>query len=131
MFITCSVTCLLVDGKRGKVTNAVKLHVGFLSFSWNHELKVLNEGHFQGILGHVFRNAPKCGLIYFVEHIPLIFPRIVPHHYHGVRPMGGKNRTYNVHVRKRRIWPLFCRYIQRFESECYNGQIFCIVFLLS
>ena len=51
VFFPCSVTCLLADGKKGQVSNAVRLHVGLLSFSWYHEFKVLNEGPFPAILG--------------------------------------------------------------------------------
>jgi hypothetical protein len=49
-FTTCSVTYLLADGCRCKVTDAVKLHVKRLSFSWDHEFKVLREGLFPAIL---------------------------------------------------------------------------------
>jgi hypothetical protein len=42
VFLPCSVTCLLAEGRKGQVSNAVKLHVGLLSFSWDHEFKVLN-----------------------------------------------------------------------------------------
>jgi hypothetical protein len=51
VFTPCSVMCLLADGWRGKVTNMVKLHVRLLSFSWDHEFKILNEGPFPAILG--------------------------------------------------------------------------------
>ena len=50
-FFLCTVTCLLTDGKTGQVSNAVRLHVGLLSFSWDHEFKVLNEGPFPAIMG--------------------------------------------------------------------------------
>jgi hypothetical protein len=45
------VTCLLADGQRCEVTDAVKLHVKLLSFSWDHEFKVLRGGPFPAILG--------------------------------------------------------------------------------
>jgi hypothetical protein len=41
----------LADGRKGKVTNVVKLYVGLLSFSWDQECKILNEGPFPAILG--------------------------------------------------------------------------------
>jgi hypothetical protein len=41
----------MADGNVGLVSNAVKLHVGLLSFSWDHEFKVLNDGPFAAILG--------------------------------------------------------------------------------
>lgn len=51
MFTPWSVMCLLADGRRGKVTNMVKIRVRLLSFSWDHEIKILNEGPFTAILG--------------------------------------------------------------------------------
>ena len=50
-FMPCSVTCLLTEGKMGEVSNAAKLHISLLSFSWDHEFKVLNDGPFPAILG--------------------------------------------------------------------------------
>jgi hypothetical protein len=41
----------LADGRRCEVTDAVKLHVKLLSFSWDHEFKMLKEGIFPAILG--------------------------------------------------------------------------------
>ena len=41
--------CLLADGRKGQVSNAVKLHAGLFSFSWDHEFNVLNEGPFPAI----------------------------------------------------------------------------------
>ena len=41
----------MADGQRCHVTNAVNLHAKLLSFSWNHEFKVLNGGPFPAILG--------------------------------------------------------------------------------
>jgi len=49
-FSSCSVSCLLADGQRCEVTNAVKLHVKLLSFSWDNEFKVLRGGSFPAIL---------------------------------------------------------------------------------
>jgi hypothetical protein len=51
VFTPCAVTCILADGKKGQVSNAAKLHVGLLSFNWDQEFKVLNEGPFPVILG--------------------------------------------------------------------------------
>jgi hypothetical protein len=48
---SCSVMCMLADGQRCEVTDAVKLHVKLLSFSWDHEFKVLGGGPFPAILG--------------------------------------------------------------------------------
>ena len=50
-FTQCSVECTLADGQRCHVTNAVNPHAKLLSFSWNHEFKVLNGGPFPAILG--------------------------------------------------------------------------------
>jgi hypothetical protein len=36
IFTSCSVTCILADGRKGHVTNAAMLHVGLLSFTWDH-----------------------------------------------------------------------------------------------
>jgi hypothetical protein len=59
VFTSCSVTCVLVDGKKVHVSNAAKLHVGLLSFTWDHEFKVLNEGPFPVILGLDFLNRSQ------------------------------------------------------------------------
>ena len=59
VFTSCSVTCLLADGQRCEVTGSVKLHVKLLSFSWDHELKVLRGGPFPAILGLDFWIVPK------------------------------------------------------------------------
>jgi hypothetical protein len=70
-------TCLLADERRCEVTEAVKLHVKLLSFSWDHDFKVLRGGPFPAILGlnflrrtkmvvdvasrkFIFRSAPSC-----------------------------------------------------------------------
>jgi len=50
-FLPCHVSCLLEDGTVGQVSNAVRLHVGLLSFSWDQEFKILNNGPFPAILG--------------------------------------------------------------------------------
>jgi len=50
-FLSCHVSCLLADGTTSQVSNAVKLHVGLLSFSWDFEFKTLNNGPFPVILG--------------------------------------------------------------------------------
>jgi hypothetical protein len=54
VFILCWVTCALADGQRCQVTNAVRLLIRLLSFSWQHEFKVLNGGPFPAILGMYF-----------------------------------------------------------------------------
>ena len=54
VFSLCSVMCLLADGRKGQVSNAAKLHVGLLPFSWNHEFKIFNEDPFPVILGMDF-----------------------------------------------------------------------------
>jgi len=53
-FLPCSLTCLLADGRKAQVNNAVKLHVRLLAFSWDHEFKILEEGPFAAILGMDF-----------------------------------------------------------------------------
>ena len=53
-FLPCSLSCLLADGQRAQVTDAVGLHVRLLDFSWNHEFKILNGGPFPAILGMDF-----------------------------------------------------------------------------
>jgi len=50
-FLSSSVVCVLADGRRCEINNAVKLHVKLLSFSWDHEFKILDEGPFPAILG--------------------------------------------------------------------------------
>jgi hypothetical protein len=50
-FSLCSVCCVLTDGSRSEVTNAVRLQVKLLDFAWEHEFKVLNRGPFPMILG--------------------------------------------------------------------------------
>jgi len=50
-FLSSSVVCLLADGRRCEINNAVKLHVKLFSFSWHHEFKILQEGPFPAILG--------------------------------------------------------------------------------
>ena len=49
--LPCSVKCLLADGRTGIISQAAKLRVRLLSFSWYHNFKVLNEGPFPVILG--------------------------------------------------------------------------------
>jgi hypothetical protein len=51
VFCLCSVGSVLADDTRCQVTNAVKLHVRLLDFSWDHEFEVLNGGPFPIILG--------------------------------------------------------------------------------
>ena len=50
-FLPCHVGCLLADGTTSQVSNTVKLHVSLLSFSWDFEFKILNNGPFPVILG--------------------------------------------------------------------------------
>jgi len=59
VFTSCSVTCLLPDGQRCEVTDAVKLHIKLLSFSWDQEFKVLRGEPFSAILGLDFFIVPK------------------------------------------------------------------------
>ena len=61
-FLPCHVSCLLADGTVGQVSNVVKLHVGVLSFSWNHEFKILNDGPFPAILGLDFLQRTQMTL---------------------------------------------------------------------
>lgn len=58
-FTACSVNCLLADGQRCDVTDAVNLHVKLLSISWDHEFKVLKGGPFPAILGLDFLGRTK------------------------------------------------------------------------
>ena len=58
-FTACSVNCLLADGRRCDVTDAVNLHVKLLSFSCDHEFKVLKGGPFPAILGLDFLGRTK------------------------------------------------------------------------
>jgi hypothetical protein len=50
-FRSSALSCLLADGRRCLITDAVMLHVKLLSFSWDHEFKILKEGPFPAILG--------------------------------------------------------------------------------
>jgi hypothetical protein len=50
-FLTCSVPCLLTDGKVSEVKDAVKLQVKILTYSWQHEFKILPVSPFPAILG--------------------------------------------------------------------------------
>jgi len=52
--LPCSVTFVLADGRKAQVKGAVRLHVRLLSFSWNHEFKILHDGPFPAILGMDF-----------------------------------------------------------------------------
>jgi hypothetical protein len=53
-FSHCVFPCLLADGTKTQVNDAVKLHVRLLSFSWDHEFKILKDGHFTAIVGMDF-----------------------------------------------------------------------------
>jgi hypothetical protein len=59
VFAKCSVTCFLADGQRCEVTEAVKLHVKLLSFTWDHDFKVLRGRPFPAILGLDFLDRTK------------------------------------------------------------------------
>jgi len=48
-FKSCSMVCSLANGQRCDVTDAVKLHVKFMPFSWDHEFKILKGGPFPAI----------------------------------------------------------------------------------
>ena len=50
-FLPCRVGCVLADGTGSQISNAVKIHVGLLSYTWNYEFKILNSGPFPAILG--------------------------------------------------------------------------------
>ena len=54
VFSSCSIGCLLADGKRIHISDAVSLRVGLLSFTWNQEFKILKGGPFPVILGMDF-----------------------------------------------------------------------------
>ena len=75
VFSPCSVTCLLADGRKGQVSNAVRLHVGLLSFSWDQEFKILDEGPFPAILGldflqHTQMRVDLCSRTYWFAFAP-------------------------------------------------------------
>jgi len=38
----CSLSCVLADGQRSQLTNAMSTRVKLLSFTWRHEFKILN-----------------------------------------------------------------------------------------
>jgi hypothetical protein len=64
-----SLTCLLADGKKVQVVNAVTLRVRLLGFSWGYEFKVLDEGPFLAILGldflrHTRMGVDLCSMVY-------------------------------------------------------------------
>jgi len=48
-FSPCIFSCLLTDGTKTQVNDAVKLHIRLLSFSWDHEFKILKDGPFSAI----------------------------------------------------------------------------------
>ena len=66
---------MLADGKKGLVCNAVRLHVGLLSFSWDHEIKVLNEGPFPAILGLDFLQRTQMKVDLLSRTFGSAFPR--------------------------------------------------------
>ena len=60
--LPCSLTCLLADGKKVQVENAVRLRVNLLGFSWDYVFKVLDEGPFPAILGLDFLRHTRMGV---------------------------------------------------------------------
>ena len=61
-FLPCHVSCLLADRTVSQVSNAVRLHIGLLSFSWNQEFKIFNGGPFPAILGLDFSQHAQMTL---------------------------------------------------------------------
>ena len=59
VFLSCALTCLLADGRKGQVSNAATLHVGLLAYSWNHEFKFLMKAYFLSFWAWIFSNGPK------------------------------------------------------------------------
>jgi hypothetical protein len=53
-FFPCTLPCFLPDGSKAQVNDAMRLHVRLLSFSWDYEFKVLNDGPFPAIIGMDF-----------------------------------------------------------------------------
>ena len=58
-FSSCSLSCLLPDGQYCEVTGAEKIQVKLLSFSWDHEFKILRGEPFPGILGLDFMDRTR------------------------------------------------------------------------
>ena len=56
----CTLSCLLADGSKAQVSDAVRLHVRLLSFSCYHNYKIVNGGTFPAILGLDFWNGRNC-----------------------------------------------------------------------
>ena len=50
---------MLADGSKAQVSDAVRLHVRILSFSCDHNFKVMNGGPFPSILGIDFLEMTK------------------------------------------------------------------------
>ena len=44
--VSCPLTCVLWEGKRARVSNALRLRVGLLRITWNYEFKILEESPF-------------------------------------------------------------------------------------
>ena len=61
-FKQCKVSCLLADGTRSEITDAVELHVKLLEFSWTFEFKILKGGPAPMILGLDFLRRTKMML---------------------------------------------------------------------
>ena len=61
-FSMCYLNCLLADGTKGQISDAVRLRVGLLSCTWTHEFKILNGGPFLAILGLDFMQRTQMTL---------------------------------------------------------------------
>ena len=64
--LPCSLTCLLADGKKVQVTNAVRLRVLLLGFLLDYVFKVLDEDPFPAILVLHFLRHTRMGWIYIL-----------------------------------------------------------------
>ena len=60
--VPCPLTCVLGDGKTALVSNAVRLRVGLLRFTWNYEFKILEESTCPIILGLDFLTHTQMSL---------------------------------------------------------------------
>ena len=92
-FESCSVICSLADGRECRVTDAVKLHVKLLSFSWDHEFKVLKGGSFPVILGLDFLERTKMVMDVASRKFSFAFAPDVVGAF-GVPQEGGDGDSY-------------------------------------